>query len=97
MSLTDAIIDELFSVKYDDRKTGHNFDGKPVTPARESASRLAEAMLSLIGAKLALDQAKRKVPSYTAQWSDSDYYADEQETYNRACEAFENAILNSSC
>lgn len=93
MSLTNALIDELFSLPYEARKTGHAFGGTAVTPARKSSVKLADAMFTLIAAKLRLDQAKRNVPSYTAQWSDSDHCADEQETYNRACEAFENAIL----
>ena len=48
------------------------------------AERRASAVLALIDARKALDRATDSVPSYTGQWSDEDYYEDEQKAYDAA-------------
>ena len=68
------------------------FRDEPITPARPEALALAVALRNLNAADEALQQAKRDVPSYTGQWSDADYVADEQETYNRAVDAYADAM-----
>ena len=54
-------------------------------------SRRAEAVLALIDAKAELDRAKQNVPDYTGQWSDEDYYRDEQVAYDAAVAEYEAA------
>ena len=54
-------------------------------------SRRAEAVLALIDAKAELDRAKQNVPDYTGQWSDEDYYEDEQKAYDAAVAEYEAA------
>lgn len=61
---------------------------RPVHPAAEGALKFASALNALNSAEQALDKAKANVPSYTGQWSSEDYYAEEQEAYNRAAETF---------
>ncbi len=48
------------------------------------AERRANAVLALIDASTAFTQALESVPSYTGQWSDEDYYKDEQAAYDAA-------------
>lgn len=67
------------------------FRDEPITPARPEALTLAVALLTLTKAEAALGKAKREVPDYTGQWSDRDYYAEEQEDYNRAVDAYADA------
>lgn len=59
---------------------------KPINPAAAKAIPILDALTNLRRAEKALNKAKDKVPSYTGQWSDEDYYAEEQEAYNRAVE-----------
>lgn len=60
---------------------------KPISPAALFVLPVLESQAELRRAEKALQRAKDKVPSYTGQWSDADYYANEQEAYNRAVEA----------
>lgn len=59
-------------------------------------SRRAKAVLALIEAKAQLDSAKKKVPDYTGQWSDEDYYEDEQKAYDAAAVEYEAAHAPTS-
>lgn len=95
MSIAEAIIDELFPVGSKHQARCHSFGGEPVVPARKTSGELGDALFLLISTRIALDKAKREVPDYTAQWSDADYYANEQEAYNRACDELEDAVLRS--
>jgi hypothetical protein len=65
---------------------------KDVVPAKEGATDIAYAILELIRTDKALDKAKDKVPSYTGQYDPPDYYAREQEEFNRACDEFLEAL-----
>lgn len=40
----------------------------------------------MVAADAALKEARANVPSYTAQWDYKDYFAEEQEKWNRAAE-----------
>lgn len=60
---------------------------KSATPAKPEAIELAEAIYYVFARRFALERAKGEVPNYTAQWSDEDYYAQEQEEYNRAADS----------
>jgi hypothetical protein len=62
------------------------------TPPRPAALKLAEAFSALAEAERNLTKAMSEVPDYTAQWSSADYYSEEQEDYNRAADAFADAI-----
>ena len=68
------------------------FRAADVKPARPEAAALGAALTAFLAADAALETARENVPSYTAQWSDADYYAEEQEAYNRACEELADAI-----
>lgn len=68
------------------------FRDEPITPARPEAAALGAALTAFLAADKALDKAMESVPSYTGQWDSKDYYADEQETYNRACDVLADAI-----
>ena len=48
-------------------------------------------MFALFKARAELDRAKKNVPAYTAQWSDEDYYRDEQQAYDAAVTEYEAA------
>lgn len=63
-------------------------------PAAAVAHSLAAAMFRLINAGDALREAVARVPRYTGQWSPEDYYAEEQEEYNRAADGFAAAVRN---
>lgn len=67
-------------------KSGFSFREVEVTPANPKAIEYAEAVCAMLQARMALDDAQKNVPNYTAQWRDSDYYSNEEETYNRACD-----------
>ena len=60
---------------------------KDVRPAKPEARKLAIAIICLINANKELSDAERNTPSYTAQYEREDFYADEQETWNRAADA----------
>jgi protein-tyrosine-phosphatase len=62
------------------------------TPARPEAAVLGAALTAFLAADRDLTVAKGKVPNYTGQWSSKDYYAQEQEDYNRAADALEDAL-----
>lgn len=72
--------------------TTYGFGGAEPTPARPAAADLASSLLRLQAADKALKYTKERVPDYTGQWDASDYYAEEQEEYNRACDAYADAI-----
>lgn len=69
-----------------------NFSGNYAQPARMSAVVLAEALEEVLRARKALKKAKANIPSYTGQWCNEDYYADEQEAYNRAIDRYEELV-----
>lgn len=62
------------------------FSSDKVKPANEKAKLLAECVIKLLKANNELEDAISRVPSYTAQWSDEDFYAREQEDWNRAAD-----------
>lgn len=64
-----------------------DFGDKP-TPADWHAIQLADALFELIDARNALELEKSCAPTYTGQYSKEDYYAIEQERYNRAAEKY---------
>lgn len=59
---------------------------RPVNPAAEVVLPLLDALQDLRHARKALRKAKDAVPNYTGQWRDEDYYAEAEESYNRALE-----------
>lgn len=68
--------------------TDGGFLGKDVKPAQGNAVALVASLLALLKADADLINAKDDVPSYTAQYEDADYYAREQEAFNRATDDF---------
>lgn len=64
-----------------------HFTHDKVKPADPKAEGLAKAILALMDAEKSLQDAKSKVPRYTGQWDSKDYYAEEQEAWNRAADA----------
>lgn len=68
------------------------FGEKEPVPARPEAVALAMAMTEFLKADAELEQAQRNVPNYTAQWSSTDYYAEQQEAYNRAADGLADAV-----
>jgi Tfp pilus assembly protein PilF len=66
------------------------------SPVRESANNLANALFDLITAKSDLDEAIKNVPSYTAQYDDAHFYRHEQKIFNKACNAYEDAVVASN-
>lgn len=63
-------------------------DGKMAapSPAKPLAKELADAIYNIFSRRLGLDFAKERVPAYTGDLSNEDYYAEEQENYNRAAD-----------
>jgi len=70
-----------------DDEERYGFGGKKPTPANPEAEKLAAAILAVIDTESRLADAIDRVPSYTGQWRDEDYYAREQEERNRAVDA----------
>lgn len=75
--------------------TGFSYREGVVTPAAPESERLAGALFRLIEAKDVLEKKMTSVPSYTGQWDSQDYYADEQEGYNRAADEFAEAVRST--
>ncbi len=62
------------------------FESKDIQPCYPPAQEFASALIAMIDADNNLKQAIKNVPSYTGNLSDADYYAEEQEAWNRAAE-----------
>lgn len=70
-----------------------DFDwNEPARPADPLAIALADAMIEVVAARAALDQGRKNVPKYTGDRSSEDYYAREQDEYNRAAERYADAV-----
>lgn len=70
------------------------FGNNDVKPCREEgAADLARAIIEMIEAEAGLAAAIKAVPKYTAQFSREDYFAEEQEKWNRAADKL-HAIVN---
>ena len=65
---------------------------KPISPQVQN---LVESLFDLVEKKRILHDAKIVVPHYTGQYSREDYYAAEQEAFNRAAEKFHKALVES--
>ena len=68
--------------------TGYGFDGEKPSMVNEAELNSAQCILDLVKADTALNAAKHRAPDYTGQWSEKDYYANEQEAFNRAVRAY---------
>lgn len=68
------------------RQHDHSFDGKaaPIV-AQSGAHAVADAISNMLVARAELQVTQQNVPDYTGQWSDADYYRNEQATYDEAC------------
>lgn len=64
----------------------YGFDGPKPTPANPLAIDFAQKVSDMLHYEKRLGDAMLKVPDYTAQWERSDYYAQEQEEYNRSAD-----------
>ncbi|MBY3155374.1 hypothetical protein HFO56_23910 [Rhizobium laguerreae] len=70
------------------RSEGLNFGGgKPKSPEPVNLSH-AHALFRLLETRAALEAKIASVPDYTGQWDRKDYFADEQEDFNRAVDVF---------
>lgn len=67
-----------------------------VKPANEKAKLLAECVIKLLKANNELEDAISRVPSYTGQWSEEDFYAKEQEDWNRAADELY-SVVSTTC
>ena len=79
---------------YNDRKYNEPELLKP-TPVDGLIDAFGDAMESFLAARKALNREKKDVPGYTAQYDPEDYYAQEQENYNRALERLYKAMRAS--
>ena len=71
------------------------FGNKMPTPARPTALDLSTAFSAMLNANRDLAEAELNVPDYTGQWSTADYTAEAREAFNRATDAFEDAVVAS--
>ena len=65
---------------------------EPPRPANPVAMKLAEATCEMFDARMELVEARGKVPDYTGDLQAEFYYRTEQEAYNRAAEAYADAL-----
>lgn len=65
---------------------------KVITPASDEAMRFYQALKAVQEAEAALEKAIEAVPDYTGQWDPVDFYGEEQEAFNRAVDAFYDAV-----
>jgi hypothetical protein len=77
-------------------KNSLNFGGGSLTPAKPEAELLCNAIVEMIRCEDELNEAKSRVPSYTGQWNPIDFYADEQEAFNRAADKVHDLITTPS-
>jgi hypothetical protein len=72
-----------------------NFTKEPIfEPSSNHVNEFACRILNLIEANKCLEDAKARVPSYTAQHNREDYYKDEQEHWNYCAQfLYESAYL----
>ena len=62
------------------------------TPAHARAQAIGSALERFLEARKALKKEKKDVPDYTGQHDPEDYYAAEQEEYNRVLERLYQAM-----
>lgn len=70
-----------------------NFSGQRAAPTNHRAERLWLALRATIEAETDVDRAIARVPSYTGQWSDADYFSEELDAFNRAKERFYEVVV----
>lgn len=75
-----------------EQASGFGFGGERPVPCRDENAALAGALFRLLDAKEELQKKGADVPDYIGQWNPEDYYADELEAYNRAVDAFAEAV-----
>jgi hypothetical protein len=75
-----------------EKSEGFSFGGKNPKPADQKNLDLTLAFFRLLETKSELESKIAAVPSYTAQYQSEDFYADEQEDFNRAVDAFGEAV-----
>lgn len=75
------------SYEYDDRA--------PVTPINSSASQLTAALENLLAARDNLAIKKSDMPDNLVPGGEDRYLKREQDAYNRAANAYEQAVINS--
>jgi hypothetical protein len=82
-------LQELFELEAPGRYDGVslNYRQGVAKPAGEKAQAFADALMTMIGAKLQYETARALIPDYTGQWSPEDYYQTELELYNRSVDA----------
>ncbi len=73
--------------------SGFGFGGNSPMRPSERALDIADAIFKLVEARIDLEKAKADVPSYTGQWKEADYFANEQEIYYRAAESLEKVLF----
>lgn len=73
-------------------KEHYNF-GEKIPDGDAEANAFADLVIEVIAAKKALRKAISKVPDYTAQWSDEDYYLNEQHRFNVAAKKLYDAVF----
>lgn len=70
----------------------YGFDGLKPTPANPVAIEFAQKISDMLLYERDLGDAMLKVPDYTGQWERSDYYASQQENYNRSVDDLWNFV-----
>lgn len=68
----------------DDPYIQFGFGGEKPRPADPVAIDFAQKISDMLHYEKCLGDAMLKVPDYTGQWERSDYYARQQEEYNRS-------------
>lgn len=80
----------------DDPYIQFGFDGEKPRPADPKAIDFADKLTEMMLARRKLGQAMEDVPDYTGQWERSDYYASEEEEYNRAADDLWNFVKENA-
>lgn len=68
------------------------FDGLKPKPASPEAQEFADLISEVSFAEERLTKAMDNVPTYTGQWGQRDYYAEQQENYYRAVDSLWNFV-----
>lgn len=76
----------------DDSYIQFGFGGEKPQPADPKALIFAQKISDMLSCERDLGDAILKVPDYTGQWEPSDYYARQQEEYNRSVDDLWNFV-----
>lgn len=76
----------------DDPYIQFGFDGEKPRPADPIALEFSCLAIDMLAAHKRFTEAVSKVPDYTGQWSAEDYYAKQEEDFNRSVDNLWNFV-----